>query len=205
MTTHLLLIRHGQTEWNRDRRIQGNGDSPLTDLGQAQAEAAAKALSRFDVAALYASDAGRALQTALPIANAAGLTVQTDARLRERHYGIFEGKTHAELRQECPDVHFEYLKRHPDFIVPGGESLAQLQARTIAACTDIAQTQPDKHVAIVAHGGTIRAFARYALAIPLNVVWRAQIENGGLSVACYENGADESWSMITLNEVAHLP
>lgn len=203
--TQLLLIRHGQTEWNRARRIQGNGDSPLTDRGQAQAEAAANALARFDVGAIYASDAGRALQTADPIARATGMTVQTDARLRERHYGIFEGKTHAELGEEYPEIHFEYLKRRPDFVVPGGESLAELQARTVAACTDIAHDQPGKLVAIVAHGGTIRTFARYTLAVPLDVAWRAQIENGGLTIVRYEETDDHPWTMVTLNDVAHLP
>lgn len=204
MITHLLLIRHGQTEWNRDRRIQGNGDSPLTDRGQAQAEAAANALTRFDVTALYASDAGRALQTAAPIANATDLPVQTDVRLRERHYGIFEGKTHADLELEYPDIHYEYLKRRPDFVVPGGESLAQLQARTVAACTDIALSQPGQDVVVVAHGGTIRAFARYALAVPLDIVWRAPIENGGLTIVRYDESDEEPWAMVTLNEVAHL-
>ena len=205
MMTQLLLIRHGQTEWNQARRIQGNGDSPLTDRGQAQAEAAANALARFDVAAIYASDAGRAVQTADPIARATGLTVRTDARLRERHYGMFEGKTHDELREQHPEIHFEYLKRRPDFVVPGGESLAELQARTVAACTDIAHEQPGKHVAVVAHGGTIRAFARYALAVPLNVAWRAQIENGGLTIVQHENTHDFPWTMLTFNDMAHLP
>ena len=205
MTTHLLLIRHGQTEWNRDRRIQGNGDSPLTERGQAQAQAAANALARFDVAALYASDAGRALQTSEPIANATGHRPQTDIRLRERHYGLFEGKTYEDLRRNHTELLDEYLKRDPDFIVPGGESLAQVQARTVAACTEIAQRHTGQHVAIVAHGGTIRAFARYVLGVPLPVVWRAQISNGALTIVRFKEEAEFPWLMVTLNEIAHLP
>jgi probable phosphoglycerate mutase len=205
MTAHLLLIRHGQTEWNRDRRIQGNGDSPLTELGQAQAEAAARALERFDIAAIYASDAGRALQTAAPIAEATGCTPQTDLRLRERHYGLFEGKTHEDLRRQHADLHDEYLKRDPHFVVPGGESLAQVQARMVTACTEIARRHDGQHVVVIAHGGTVRAFSRFVLGVPLDVVWRAHIDNCSLTIVCHDKTADQPWAMRTMNEIAHLP
>ena len=202
--TYLLLIRHGQTEWNRDHRIQGNGDSPLTEHGHAQARAAANALQRFEIDALYASDAGRALQTAAPIADMLQRQPETDPRLRERHYGIFEGKTSVEVRSQYPDLYEAYKKRHPDFVVPGGESIAGVQARGVAACTDIAQRHPGQHVAVISHGGTIRAIARYVLDVPLMAKWRVRLENGGLTIIRYNDRFADPWWLITLNEVSHL-
>ena len=177
--TYLLLIRHGQTEWNRERRIQGNGDSPLTTLGHAQARAAALALQRYDIDCLYASDAGRALQTAAPMVESLGLEPEIDPRLRERHYGLFEGKTEEENRQAFPAIFADYQKRRPDFAVPGGESVVELQARAMDACTEIAKRHPGRHVAIVSHGGTITAISRYVLGVSPAVQWRIRLENGG--------------------------
>ena len=202
--TYLLLVRHGQTEWNRERRIQGNGDSPLTENGHAQAVAAAGALQRYPIDALYASDAGRALQTVEPIAAASGRTVTMDARLRERHYGLFEGKTQEEIRLAFPDLYLEYQKRHPDFVAPGGESNAKLQQRAIEACTEIASRHAGQHVAIVSHGGTIQAIARYVLGVPLAIQWRIRLENGGLTIIRHSAQSPDPWWMVTLNEVGHL-
>lgn len=202
--TYLLLIRHGQTEWNRDHRIQGNGDSPLTERGHAQAGAAASALQRFDIDALYASDAGRALQTATPMADLLDRQPETDPRLRERHYGIFEGKTSDQVRTLYPDVFEAYEKRHPDFVLPGGESLADVQRRGMDACTDIVKRHPGQHVAVVSHGGTIRAIARYALNVPLAAKWRVRLENGGLTIVRYNDRFADPWWLITLNEISHL-
>ncbi len=202
--TFLLLIRHGQTEWNRERRIQGNGDSPLTELGHAQASAAAKALRRFEVDALYSSDSGRARQTVEPISRSLGKTAATDTRLRERHYGLFEGKTREEIRQEFPAIFDDYQKRDPGFVAPGGESSASLQERAAEVCTEIALRHRGRTVAIVSHGGTIQALARYALNVPLDVQWRVRLENCGLTIVRYNDTFPDPWWMITLNEVAHL-
>ena len=202
--TYLLLIRHGQTEWNRERRIQGNGDSPLTPLGHEQAEAVAGALRRYLIGSFYASDSGRALQTASPIVASSGQPVTTDPRLRERHYGLFEGKTQEEIRQTFPEIYMDYRKRLPDFVAPGGESSAKLQARAMEACTEIVSRHSGQHVAIITHGGTIQAIARYVLDVPLTVQWRLRLENGGLTIIRHSDRFPDRWWMITLNEVAHL-
>lgn len=202
--TYLLLVRHGQTEWNRERRIQGNGDSPLTTLGHAQAEAAADALRRYPIDALYASDAGRALQTVEPIVASMKKPVTTDSRLRERHYGLFEGKTQEEIRQAFPEIYLDYQKRLPNFVAPGGESSAMLQARAMEACNEIALRHTGQHVAVVSHGGTIQAIARCVLGVPLAIQWRLRLENGGLTIIGHSDRSSAPWWMVTLNEVAHL-
>jgi probable phosphoglycerate mutase len=202
--TFLLLVRHGQTEWNRERRIQGNGNSPLTELGHAQAKAAAIALKQYGIDALYASDAGRVLQTSEPIILASGRNLSTDPRLRERHYGLFEGKTQPEIRQEFPDIYEEYRLRRPGFVAPGGESSVALQERGMAACNEIVSHHSGQTVAVVSHGGTIQAIARYVLDVPLTVQWRIRLENGGLTIIRHNDDFPDPWWMITLNEVGHL-
>jgi probable phosphoglycerate mutase len=202
--TFLLLVRHGQTEWNRERRIQGNGDSPLTELGYAQAKAAAVAVKQYGIDALYASDAGRALQTSEPIVLASESNLSMDPRLRERHYGLFEGKTQPEIRQEFPELYEAYRLRRPGFVAPGGESSAALQARAMEACGEIVSRHSGQTVAVVSHGGTIQAIARYVLDVPLSVQWRVRLENGGLTIIRYNDDFPDPWWMITLNEVGHL-
>ncbi len=202
--TYLVLIRHGQTEWNREQRIQGNGDSPLTDLGRAQAAAAAAALLRFDFDALYTSDSGRALQTATPIMASSELAATPEPRLRERHYGLFEGKTRQDIRREFPAIYDAYQQRDPGFVAPEGESSAALQARAVEACTEIALRHSGGTVAIVSHGGTIQAIARYVLNVPLDLQWRVRLENCGLTIVRYNDAFPDRWWLITLNEVAHL-
>src|SRR5690349_15616071 len=126
----LYVVRHGETAWNSEGRIQGHRDSPLTARGEAQARALARRLAREPLAALHASDLGRARATADAVAGATGLAVRPDAGLRERAFGVFEGKTWDEIGRDHPDL-VRAAAADPAFVVPGGESLLGFRARVV--------------------------------------------------------------------------
>lgn len=144
MTT-VLLVRHGETDWNRDRRLQGQTDVPLNDAGRAQAAALARELAGTEVDAVYSSDLARSLETARAIAEPHGLEVVTRAALRERHFGSWEGLTDEEIRARFPEA----------ATGPWGdaETHEQLTERVLAALHEIAASHPGGVVVVVTHGG----------------------------------------------------
>lgn len=152
----VYLIRHGETEWNNNGRWQGNLDTPLNDHGRQQARKLAKYLSTRPIADVYSSDLSRALETARTLADALGLTPQTDPRLRELHLGIFQGLTRDEIKEKYPqqlaDNHNDYM----DHVIPQGESRRQLQARMWAAWNDITASATGPEAVIVSHGGALK-------------------------------------------------
>ena len=156
----LYLARHGETEWNRAGRWQGHTDIPLSAIGRTQAEALAADLHGRGIVDVYASDLGRAAETAGIVARALGVeAVAVDARLRERGFGCFEGLT----RDECADRHPEAWARYladRRATPPGGEPQSDVSARVVAALTDIARVPRAAGAAALAisHGGTIRTF-----------------------------------------------
>jgi alpha-ribazole phosphatase len=150
--THLILIRHGETDWNAEGRYQGQIDIPLNKRGREQAAQLAQALSDAHLAAIYASDLARASETAEVLARAAGLQVQVDPRLREINQGRWEGRLFSEIRAEYPE---ELRRRRDDllaFAPPGGEVVRQVKERVLAAIADIVRRHPAQSVAIVSHG-----------------------------------------------------
>lgn len=165
--TRILAVRHGETDWNRDTRIQGHTDIDLNDHGRWQAQRLAAALRDEPIAAFYASDLARARETALAVARAHGASVQTHLGLRERCFGRFEGHTWAELEAQHPQETGAWRQRLPDFAPPGGESLLQLQARVLAAVGALAQRHPGEQVLMVAHGGVLDILYRAATRLEL--------------------------------------
>lgn len=152
-TTQLLVVRHGQSEWNASGRWQGHADPPLDRAGQLQAAAAAEVLGTFD--AVWASDLQRATLTARIIAELLGIgPVQIDPRLRETDVGPWQGLTRAEVEEGWPGYLAEH--RRPD----GFEPYELAAARVAAALTDIAAEHPGGQVLVVSHGGVIRALRR---------------------------------------------
>ncbi len=157
----LLLIRHGETEWNRARRIQGHTDAPLTPLGEAQARRLGERLRNESFDEIHASDSGRAQRTtalAFP-----GLPVRTDERLREMHYGVLEGKTRAEFSEDDHQAYNAYRADPHGVAVAEGESWGDLKARVSGW---LATLPPTGRVAAVSHGGTIRAVLLWAIDAP---------------------------------------
>lgn len=158
--TQVLLVRHGATEWNINKRAQGQADIPLTDKGKLQALDTAKQLAGFPVKAVFSSDLSRARDTAQAIAKVHDLPVREDARLREIDQGDWTGLTPDEITAKWPDLWGaarHYTAR------PGGESPQQVRVRALAALKDAVEMHPEGTIVVVSHGGTIRWIAAETL------------------------------------------
>ena len=202
--TRFLLVRHGETQWNREMRIQGQGDSSLTPSGIAQADAVARRLASSGADLLVASDLGRTLQTARPIAHATGLPVQTHAGLRERSFGIFEGLTADDIAAAHPAAHRQWRERDSDFAIPGGESLRQLCDRVSRTLAEIAASDAARDggiIIVVTHGGVLDAAYRIATGAGLQAPRDWPLPNGGISELVLDAGRLRvgNWG-----DVAHL-
>ena len=167
--TRILAIRHGETAWNVDTRLQGHLDIPLNDVGLRQAQHLAQVLVKRDaIDAIYASDLSRAHTTAQAIAQATGQTLSTHPGLRERHFGAFQGRTFAEIEVELPEHAWHWRKRTPDWKPPeGGESLINLRERIVATVDELAARHPGQQVVMVAHGGVLDILYRAATRLDL--------------------------------------
>lgn len=160
--TRIIAIRHGETAWNVDTRIQGHLDIPLNDTGRWQARRAGAALAGESLAAVYASDLGRAFQTAQAVADVASLPVQADVGLRERAFGTFEGKTFAEIESQWPEQALLWRRRDPSFEPAGGESLLRFRERVVATLNRLAARHPGEQIVLVGHGGVMDVLYRAA-------------------------------------------
>lgn len=165
--TRILAIRHGETAWNVDTRIQGHLDIPLNDTGHWQAERLGQALAAEAIAAIYASDLLRAHETALYVSRASGVPVVAELGLRERGFGDFEGRTFAEIEIALPDQSERWRKRDPSFAPSGGESLLQVQERVLATVDRLAKQHPGELIVMVAHGGVMDVLYRAATRLDL--------------------------------------
>jgi probable phosphoglycerate mutase len=192
-TTRVLLVRHGQSQGNAERRFGGHTATPLSELGRRQAEATARALAAEGVTAVYSSDLLRALQTAEPLARAAGLEVMRTSALRERGVGLMEGLTFEEAAAAHPAEYAALLRRDFEHVLAGGESYRQLLDRAAAGLDDAVGRHSGGTVALFSHAGTICILALHlmgALDAPLlKPVWlsssncgvtRFELERGGL-------------------------
>ena len=171
MTT-LYLARHGETDWNRELRIQGSSDIELNDLGRRQAQALAQELEHVDLDAIYSSDLSRARQTAEAVAALHGLEIELDPRLRERSFGSWEGLTREDIAM-LPEG-----ERHD------GESDDEVRERVLEAIQAIADRHPGENVLVVAHGGALNALWHHAIGERIErwancAVYRLAVRDGG--------------------------
>jgi probable phosphoglycerate mutase len=199
--TRLLLIRHGETAWNRATRIQGHTDIPLSPLGLAQAERLARAVAEEPLAAIYSSDLSRARQTAEALARVHGLPIQFDKALRERAFGRFEGLSWEEIEQGYPDDAARWRRREPDFAVGGGESLQVFSARCLAAARRAAAGHPGQNIALVAHGGVLDCLYRAATGAALDAPRSWQLGNATINRLL---ATPEGFALIGWNDDSHL-
>jgi probable phosphoglycerate mutase len=199
--TRLCIVRHGETDWNAAKRLQGQVDIPLNDVGQAQAAATAAGLAgqRFD--AIYSSDLLRAWQTAQPIAAVLGLGVNAAPGLRERHYGRMQGLTSADARQRFPDLSAAYAARDPQHDLEGGETLARFAERVARTIADLAAAHAGQTLLLVAHGGVLDIVYRIAAACELTVPRDFPIPNAGVNWIEYRDG---TWRVLAWGEKGHL-
>ena len=200
--TRFIVVRHGETQWNVEARIQGHGDSPLTAAGIEQAEAIARRLAgeKFDV--LVSSDLGRAAQTAQRIAVRCGLPIVTDARLRERHFGAGEGLTYDEIGVRYADAFSRTRATDPDYAIPGGESRRAFHERVTAAFADLAHEHEGRRVAVVSHGGVLATIYRFIHAIPIATPHKVAITNASYNAFASHQGR---WTLEAWDDTAHLP
>ncbi|KAF1023198.1 MAG: Phosphoserine phosphatase 1 [Paracidovorax wautersii] len=161
--TRLIAVRHGETAWNVDTRIQSHLDIPLNDTGLWQARQVAQALLHEDIHAIYTSDLRRAAQTARHVGEAKALPVHDELALRERGFGEFEGQTYAEIQERWPEESVRWRKRDPHFAPPGGgESLLVFGDRILQAVHRLAARHAGQQILLVAHGGVMDVLYRAA-------------------------------------------
>jgi probable phosphoglycerate mutase len=160
--TRIIAIRHGETAWNVDTRLQGHLDIALNPKGVWQAVQLAQALTSEPIAAIYASDLQRAWQTAGAIADTTQSPLTASPSLRERCFGSFEGKTYAELENQWPEESLRWRKRDPVWAPPGGESLLAMRQRISTAVDALAQQHIGGQIVLVAHGGVMDILYRLA-------------------------------------------
>jgi probable phosphoglycerate mutase len=203
--TRILLIRHGETAWNAERRLQGHLDIALNAEGERQAAALAEALVGETVDAIVASDLMRARQTAEAIARRRGQQVALDPLLRERCYGGFEGLLYSEIAARFPVEFAAWQARDVDAVLPPGtnrgESFREFYARSVGAMLRRAAAHPGQTVALVAHGGVLECAYRAALGLPLETPRDFKVLNA--SINRFEL-ADGKLSLLSWGEVEHL-
>lgn len=203
--TLIYLARHGETEWNADRRIQGFSDSALNDLGRRQALALAERLRTSSISGIYSSDLSRAMATAAPTANFLDLKVNPMSELRERGYGEWEGKTINEVAGLYPDLwHRYHTLKDISSPIPGGEEWTAVYKRVVSAVETVLHKHPgDKdEVLIVGHGGSLRIAVLHALGAPLSMITRLKLDNA--SLCCVEYKGAASGRVSFMNDTCHL-
>ena len=203
MKTQLLLIRHGETAWNAEHRIQGQLDIPLSPQGMLQAAQLADCLAGEPISAIYSSELSRSWLTAAPLAARLGLEVIAEPRLRERSFGIFEGLTLDEIAERHPNEFREWRARHPEWRPHGGESGQQLIDRVLGAVSDITATHAGQNVILVSHGGVLDVVYRTARELE----WHAPREHQMLNAAVNRLTASGSPLLLAIDrwsDIAHL-
>jgi probable phosphoglycerate mutase len=199
--TQVIIIRHGETEWNIANIRQGHLDSPLTEQGIAQARALARRLSREHFRLIYSSDLGRAMQTAEIIAAATGHDIVSDPRLRERHLGIFQGLSSDEIKERYPQEYSLHRSLGPDYVIPSGESVRQQVARNLSCLNEVAAKHPGEAIVVITHGGVLSGLFRHTFSIPFEAPRRFEFTNAGLNVFICEEG---NWFLQTWGDLSHL-
>ena len=199
--TRVLAIRHGETDWNVDGRIQGQLDIPLNAVGQWQVHRLALAVADEGIDAVYSSDLLRAFETAQSVSRGAGQPITTDVGLRERGFGVFEGLSFAEIRARWPEQAERWRKRDPDFGAEGGETLRDFSARSIATVERLAALHPGQTIAVVSHGGVMDALYRAAARVALDAPRSWQLGNAAINRLLH---TPQGFTLIGWSDTSHL-
>ena len=199
--TRICLVRHGETEWNAERRIQGQIDIGLNAVGRRQALAAGAWLQGERIAALYSSDLQRAWMTAQAIGAALGLVPQPAPELRERDYGVFQGLTYAEAEALHPVGYAAFEGRNAEYDFENGESLRAMFERVTGKLQEIAARHRGEQVVVVVHGGVLDVINRFVRGNPLEMARDFLIPNAGLNWISLAAG---QWTIDTWGDTAHL-
>ena len=198
----VILVRHGQTEWNRIERFRGLVDIDLNETGVWQADRIGEAVAgRYSISAIFSSPLIRAMRTAEAIGRATGVPVQSYPALVDFSYGVWEGKSPEEVEAAYPDLYRIWLTQPQRVKIPGGESLRNLRLRASTALLTIARDHPKDTVVLVSHRAVCKVLACYLLGLPNSQLWKLELDNGSFSV--FEEW-DVGWVTRSLNETCHL-
>ena len=198
--TEIILIRHGETEWNSQHRMQGHSNSDLSSVGQAQIQALGQWMKNVHFDHIYSSDSLRAKHTAEAITQFSGHKLKIDLRLREKNLGVFEGLTSEEARERHPEVFRLFKTAGSKYVIDEGESTQQLQDRALEIVDEIRIKHPEERVLLVTHGGFIRVVMKHSLGLSLETPTRFLIRNTGVFRLVWEN----KWIVSQMGGVSHL-
>jgi 2,3-bisphosphoglycerate-dependent phosphoglycerate mutase len=199
--TELILLRHGETDWNRELRFQGHVDVALNAIGLEQARRLARRLAGQMAHGIYASDLLRAQQTASPVARQLALASVTDPALREQSFGLVDGMKVDDIKTQHPQAWEGWLRFHEDFCMPDGESTRQFHSRVMDAVYRLVASHPGETVVVVTHGGVLDMIYRTARSLGLSGPRQSEIPNAGLNrVRVHETGID----ILAWADVQHL-
>jgi 2,3-bisphosphoglycerate-dependent phosphoglycerate mutase len=199
--TRLIAVRHGETAWNVDTRIQGQLDIALNATGLWQARRVGQALADEPIGAIYASDLARAWQTAQEIARPRGLAVSPEPGLRERAFGHFEGRTFADIDASLPEQARLWRTRDPSFAPEGGESLLDFRERVTGTASRLAARHPGELVVLVAHGGVMDVLYRAATRQELQAPRTWHLGNAAINRLLW---TPEGFTLVGWGDVGHL-
>lgn len=199
--TRIVAIRHGQTSWNADGRIQGQCDIGLDATGLWQSERLAAALDDDAPQAIYSSDLQRAWQTAAPLARRVGVSVRSEPALRERAFGEFEGLRFEQIERRWPEQAARWRTRDPEFGPVGGEALARFRERVVEAVLRLALAHRGQCIVLVTHGGALDMLYREAARLPLQVPRTWQVANAGINRLLH---GDSGLMLVGWADLGHL-
>lgn len=202
MATKLVLVRHGQTPWNKEERFRGRSDLPLDESGLQQAHAVAEALAgQHQPSAVYSSPLQRAMSTAAPIGAALSLSVQSAPALLDIDYGRFSGLTPEEAKASHPGLYRAWLAAPHTLRFPEGESLSEVRARAADFLWQTCRAHPQEELIFVTHLVVCRVLACYLLGLPESSFWRFEFGTASISAFLIEDGAA---TLLKANDTSHL-
>ncbi|ANR71540.1 phosphoglycerate mutase [Selenomonas sp. oral taxon 126] len=200
--TEIIIIRHGETEWNKTGRFQGHSDVPLSAEGRAQAAMLGKNLSVDHVDMIYASDLTRAMETAAPLAQRFGLEVISDPQLRELNFGAWEGRNFNDVNAENPNAMKNFYTDPEQADIPESEPFPEFQRRIAGRVREIVAQERGKRIVIVSHGASIRILLADLLSMPIRSIWHLSQLNTAVNKIRFE---DDGFAVVTLmNDTSHL-
>jgi broad specificity phosphatase PhoE len=201
MSLRLIVVRHAETDWNREHRYQGRQDTPLSALGRVQAQAAGRMLSSQALVAVWSSPLARARETALAIAAPQRLSVREDAAFQEMAFGDWEGLSRDEVNARFPALYRAWAETPHLARLPGAETLAEVRARVLAGLETLRAAHDGHTICLVAHGISIRILILEALGLGLDRLWSLQVSSSGISELEFR---DDWASVHRMNTLVHL-
>ena len=198
--TEIILIRHGETEWNSQLRMQGHSNSALSAVGRGQIQALGEWMKNVSFDHIYSSDSLRARQTAEAITQYSGDTLQFDQRIREKNLGVFEGLTSIEASEQHPEIYRLFKTGGANYVIDEGESTQQVLDRALEFIEEIRLRHPEQRVVMVTHGGVVRVLMKHTLGLSIDAPNSFLIKNTGIFRLVW----NEKWLVSQMGGVSHL-